>query len=199
MKFTRPRIVIHTPSATGVDASGNPTTVASVSQTAIGDLILGNGSVHSVRKRTRSYEVSQQSDSITSLAFTTAGFTDIEQPLNGSNQVFLTVNVVALGTSGGLRCRLEFQDPDHPEFWIPSKEGINRESDAGTHNWDVVAVGNHILASRVEHHHFRKFRARFTSIDANPNDDTKIVVTWHHAGKISLPEDLNNDPDAPAT
>jgi hypothetical protein len=195
VKFTRPRIVTRT--VTGTDANGHPTTVPAISQTELADLILGDGTTHTVRKRTKTFEISQESDSVVSVPITTAAFADIEQPINGNSQIFLTVNIVALGALSGVTCRLEFQDPDHPEFWIPSKEGINREADAATHNWVLNAVGNHVLASRVEHNHFRKFRARFQANVANADATTEIVVSWHHNGKVSGPEDAQNDPDAP--
>ncbi len=197
MKFTRAQIIVHEPVDGPPDASGNPTTTAVITQEPLSDLILGDGTAHTVRKRTKEFGVSRESDSITSEIITTASFLDIVQPINGNNQVFLMVHVVALGASTGLDVRIEFNDPDHPEFWLPSKEAINRESNADTHTWVLTAAGDYLLASRVEHHHFRKFRARFRARGADADATTQIVVTWYHNGKISDMEYEVNSPNAP--
>ncbi len=197
MKFTRSQIIIHDPVDGSTDANGAPTTTAVITQEPLSDLILGDGTVQTVRRRTKEFGISRESDSLTSEIITTAAFLDIVQPINGNSQVFLMVNAVDFGAMTGLDVRIEFNDPDHPEFWIPSKEAINRESDANTHTWVLTSTGNYVLASRVEHHHFRKFRARFLARGANANSATKIVVTWYHNGKISDMEYELNSPNAP--
>lgn len=197
MKFTREAIITRT-AGPGLDANGNPHTVPAVTQTPLSDLVLGDGvASKTVFKRTQTFGLSRETESILTLDVVVGSWLDIIQPINGSNQVFITANVVDLGAMSGLLCRIEFQDPDHPEFWIPSKENINRESAASDHSWSLIQTGNYVLASRQEHRHFRAFRARFQALVADADTDTHIVVSWHHAGGISAPEDEANDPDAP--
>lgn len=194
MKFTRRRIVTRAPTATGIDANGDPTTTATVTRTARGDLILGNG--------TSEWPILQRDEAtfedVTSVALT-AAYTDEstwEILLNGNSQIWCTVHTVALGAGGvtGLNVLFEFQDPDHPNLWIPSKEGINREANAATHTWGVAGIGDWLLASREEHRQFAKARVRFKAMAGTSDAATKILVSWHHNGGRSAGEILGNDP-----
>jgi hypothetical protein len=180
------------------DVNGNPTTSAVETVSALSDLILGNGSSQkSVFRRKQDFSLSTERDVITTVNVDTGAWTDIEQQINANSQVFLNVHVRNLGAMTGILCRLDFRDPDHPEFWIPSKEGINREASEASHTWTITATGNYVLASRLEHSHFRFFRARFQAQGASADADTDVVVSWYHNGKTSPVEYAVNDPDAP--
>lgn len=197
MKFTRDRVIERAATGT-LGADGKPYTLPSVASPALSDLILGDGSASkTVFKRTQGFDVSKESESILTTNVDAGVWTDIIQPINGNRQIYLTVNVVDLGAMEGLMCRIEFQDPDHPEFWVPSKDGVNREAAESLHSWTLTQPGSYVLTSRLEHAHFRAFRARFQAVTTSANGDTNVVVSWHHDGKISPIEAFSNDPDAP--
>jgi hypothetical protein len=129
-----------------------------------------------------------------------AAFNDnvtIELQLNGNRQVFVTVNTAALGAAAltGVVVLIEFNDNDHPEFWIPSKEGINREADSATHQWVLTGVGSWVVASRKEHRHFTKARVRFQALGGAADAATRIFTSWHHDGGRSMGELAGNDPN----
>jgi len=197
MKFVRNRIVDHVVVAGAFDANGNPTTTATETQAEMLDLVLGNG--------VSTWEVLQKDEAtretVTSIALpTAAAFTDagtFELDVNGNTQIFVTCHIKDLGAAAltGINVLIEFQDPDHPEFWIPSKEGINREANAATHAWALTGVGDYMVASRVEHRHFMKARVRFKALSGVADGDTNIQCSWHHDGGRSLGEIISNDPN----
>lgn len=193
LKFTRNRIVTRVPVAGSFDANGNPTTVASIAQTAVSDLILGNGS--------SSFSILQRDGSkktVESIALLSAysPTTTFEVLVTGSDYLYVTVNTEALGAAAltGIVALMEFNDPDHPEYWIPSKEGVARDANLTSNEWSLVGVGNKIIKSRIEHFHFIKARVSFKALAGAADAATKIVVSWHHAGHISLGEISGNDP-----
>jgi hypothetical protein len=130
---------------------------------------------------------------LTGIAFTAESTFDIN--INGNQQIYVTVNTVALGANAsGVGVLIEYQDPDHREFWIPSKEGINREASSALHEWVLTGTGNKVVASRVEHRHFVKARVRFKLIGGAADADTHVVCSWTHNGGRSPGELFLNDP-----
>lgn len=194
MKFIRPKIIRHDPVAGSFDANGNPTTTPVIVQTERTDLILGDGAT--------SFDVIQKDGSVKTVQTvdTTTAFSDEntwELQINGNRQIFVTLNVEDLGAAAsGVRVLIEFQDPDHTEFWIPSKEGINRESSISTHEWALTGTGNWVVASRVEHRHFKVARVRFKMIGGDADASTKVVCSWTHDGGRSMGELYGNDPSS---
>jgi hypothetical protein len=194
VKFVRPRIVVHDIVPGSFDVNGNPTTTPVVTQTALRDVILGNGtSVFPVLQRD-----GKNTLSITSLLLPAAYNDNVSLSINanGSNKIWVTVNTEALGAAGltGVIALIEFQDPDHPTYWIPSKEGVARDSNLAANEWSLPGLGNRIIASREEHHHFVNARVRFRVLAGAADAATLIVVSWHHAGHRNWAEVIGNDP-----
>jgi len=195
MKFTRPRVITKLPVVGSFDVNGNPTYTESITSPAVSDLILGNGS--------SSFDVLQKDGShksITSIALP-AAYNDnatFEVKINGNTQIFVTINTVDLGAAAlsGVKVLIEFADPDHPGFWIPSKKGVNRESSLSVHEWSVLGVGNKVVVSREEHKQFKLARVRFRANTGAADADTKIICSWHHNGGRSQGEIFTNDPSS---
>lgn len=128
-------------------------------------------------------------ETVTSIVVPDGDFDDeavFEVNINGNSQLFLELNVVDFGGAiTTLSALIEFQDPDFPEFWLPSKEGIDRDGPLTDNIWEVTSTGVYLLSSRVEHKHFKKARFRFFADDA-ADGDTEIRVNWFHNGGAAL-------------
>jgi hypothetical protein len=192
MRFGRGQIVSH-PFA-GVDpATGEIHTTASVDQTAVSNLVLGNGAAHNIATSLDD-NGNPVLEEITSIALPAAYNADatFELNINGNQQVFLHLHTQALGAAAltGVVALIEFQDPDYPDRWFPSAEGVARTANYVAHEQTLLGAGDWILASRVEHRQFTKVRFRFRAAGGAADAATIIVAGWTHDGGINL---VNND------
>lgn len=181
MQFKKTKVVSHDPVLGSFDPNGNPTTTAVVTQAEVTDLLFGDG--------TTSFTITDNSGQkvVQSIALP-AAYNDASTffgNVAGHTQIFLSVKVVALGAGGltGITCLIEFKDPDYPDFWFPSKEGVARDTAAlATYEWACNGVQNYTIATRVEHPHFKMFRARFKKSAGNTDSATQILVSWQNNG-----------------
>lgn len=121
-------------------------------------------------------------------------FTTGEFDVYDCRQVFLNVHIVDFGVAGmaNLDVLIEVQNPDYPELWLPSLEGIGRN--IGTlagHTITLPAVGDYVVASRQEHRHISKVRFSFTA-DAATDPDTEVWATWYTDGAPSRLTEVTN-------
>jgi hypothetical protein len=127
------------------------------------------------------------------LPVTPAWFTTGEYDVWDCRQVFLNVHIVSLaGAITQLDCYIETQNPDYPEMWCPSLEGVARN--VGTvagHTITLGAVGDYVVASRQEHRHISKVRFNFQA-DAAIAAGTEIWATWYTDGAPSRLTEVTN-------
>ncbi len=133
-----------------------------------------------------------------------AEFTDVQlaalnqQPvffaeINGHRLILLHVNVANLGGSTDFRFLIEFEDPDFPGNWIPSKEtapGTPSRQDitTSTNEW-TATLGSYIFQSREEHRHFRRFRVRCRHTGTAPTAAARVDIAYaHDGGRATVPE-----------
>lgn len=175
MKFTRAAVTTETPTS---PSSTTKTTIFP----AITDLVFGNTSTASGSKVALPAAYNLEAT--------------FEQDIFGFSQVYLHMHVINLGGGGltGITSLIEFQDFDHTDLWFPSKEPAIQDvageplevplrvDSVANNEWVCNAVGHYILASRVEHQHFSKFRARFRKSASNADANTVIRVGWSHNG-----------------
>lgn len=170
--------------------NGGQATRVVIDQVARSDVILGNGtSTFNVRDPNNP---SLPATEITSVDLTT-DFVDNRYEINiaSHSRIYLNAKVLALGsTVTGLEALIEFLDPDHINddgsgLWIPSKEGIPRDSGESANIIGPLTAGNYSLASREEMLHFKKARVSFRSASGASDATTRIHVSWFHDGKQS--------------
>ena len=183
MKFQRPAVVDHT--FTGIDpVTGFPTTTANVVQTRVDDLVLGNGAAHNVLQADGSLAA------VTSVALPAAYNTNalFEIRLHDNKQIFLSVNTVALGAAGltGVTAVIEFNDPDYPAYWYPSREGVARDAGFAANEFTLLGVNSWVVASRIEHAQNLLARVRFHATAGAADAATMIVCSFHLDGGIPL-------------
>lgn len=111
-----------------------------------------------------------------------------EVPLTGNGAVQVLISVQALGAGGltGITFVIEFYDPDTAR-WYPSKEGVARTADLATHQWACNAVGDFILASRVEHNQFKAARVRFKA-SAGAADAATVIKCSYTGNSSAVPD-----------
>lgn len=180
MRFVRDAIVLHP--ITGFKPDGTPVTTATTIQTALTDVVLGDGAA--------SFATQWRDGSrptILSTLLPTAAYDDdctFYGNCNGATQIFVHLSTVALGAGGltGVILLIEPQDPDHPDFYLPSTEGVARTATLAGHEITVLGLGNRILATRVEHFHFNRFRARFRASAGAAGVATQIWISWNSNG-----------------
>lgn len=172
MFFRRPRIVQQYPAVAA----------SFVSQTQVVDFRLGDGSLGA------NYVIIPSPNyNVTCL---------IEQAINGDSQIFIGLNVVNMGGMADITGVIEFQDPDDPVFWYPSHEpacsglaGVEtplRTDAIALQEWAITAAGNFLIATRVEHPHFKRFRVRFRGAAGAPGPATDVRCYWYHNGGEAL-------------
>lgn len=190
MKFFREKIFHREDNGPLPEGRGNAT-VPVIDQDARSDIILGDG--------TATFDVrdpnnpSLPATTITTVALTT-NFADNRYEINiaSHSRIYLNAKVLVLGgTVTGLESLIEFLDPDHINddgsgFWIPSKEGVPRDSDESANIMGPLTAGNFSLASREEMFHFKKARISFRAATGAPDATTRIHVSWHHNGKVGV-------------
>lgn len=120
--------------------------------------------------------------------------------INGCDQIFVGVNIIALGAAGltGITLVIEFQSTEDPAVWFPSHEPAKSVAggveyplrlDPLTPNqeWACTSgVGNYIAASRKENRLFHRFRVRFRRSAGAPDAATRIHCHWWHSGGEAL-------------
>lgn len=187
MRFQRERIVEHNP--VGVDLAGFPTTIAAVARTEVADLVLGNGAATFNVPQADGTFMAVLSTALPAAYDANAYF---EILLKDNKQWFMHVHTRALGAGGltGLVCVMEFEDPDHPGLWLASREGIARDAGFAAHEWTLLGLGNWCLATREEHMHFTKARARFHAAAGAAAAATNILCSFYLDGGQSM---LSND------
>jgi hypothetical protein len=108
-------------------------------------------------------------------------------------QVFLNVHVVSLaGAITQLDVLIEVQNPDYPQLWLPSLEGVARN--VGTvagHTITLGAVGDYVVASRQEHRSISAVRFSFQA-DAAVAAGTEMWATWYTDGAPSRLTEVTN-------
>lgn len=163
MRFTRARVTVETP-------TGNNTASIAVLFPEITDLVFSLASAADGSTVALPAQYSAESRFL------------IE--LSGQRQIYVGIDLNALGAAGltGIDTLIEFQDPDDPENWIPSKEGVTRTETAANHTWTAGAVGSYLLASRIEAPHFKRARVSFKRTGGTPDADTDIRCRWFHDG-----------------
>ena len=114
-------------------------------------------------------------------------------PINGAQIVYVHANVSNLGTSTDVRFLIEFEDPDFPGFWIPSKESAPGTPDRddisdAANEWIAGAVGSYVFQTRAEHRHFRRFRVRCRSTGAMSSAGRIDLGYAHDGGRSTVPE-----------
>jgi hypothetical protein len=122
-----------------------------------------------------------------------------EYAINGSSQIFVHVHILVLGGGGltGITLIIEFQDPDNPTYWIPSKqptivagtEDVLRNDTLVNNEWVLApagGIGNYVVASRKEHKRFTRFRVRFRCTAGAPGATTRIHCYWHTDSQESM-------------
>lgn len=181
MRFQRPKIVDHV--FAGIAPSGLPYTTANVTQVRIDDLVLGDGSsVWSILTD----EAAKTYESVTSIALTAAynPNASFEILIRDQSQIFVEVHTVAFGAGGltGIKLVIEFQDPDHPAFWVPSKEGVARTDTFANNEISLIGTGDWVVASRVEPMQSNKARVRFKAAAGNADAATEIICSFHLSG-----------------
>jgi hypothetical protein len=115
-----------------------------------------------------------------------AGYTDFSTfriNLSGNGQLWVSVHTAALGAAAltGVTLVVEFGDPDWG-LWLPSREGVSRDTTLTANEWTLLGVGNWLVASRAEHKHFQSARVRFRAAGGAADAATLIRVGWHHDG-----------------
>lgn len=195
MRFGRPRIITH-PTA-GIDpATGLPHTTAVETQSEVTNLVLGNGTSTWDIVTGRDAETGNfVRQNVQSVALPAAAYDNealFELGINGNKQIFVHVHTEALGATGltGVTMVLEFNDPDYPNLWIPSSEGVGRANNFAAHEIALVGLGDWVVATREEHRQFTRWRARFRATAGAADANTQIIVGWAHDGGINL---VNND------
>jgi hypothetical protein len=196
MKFKRPLIKIDTHDQSYTESGGYriaaPTTLGGgttiIQQTQLLDLVFSGPGVPGTLP----------------LPEAMTGFTEaatVEQNLYGCAQVFVHVRIVNFGGAAlnEIDFVIEFQDPDNPALWIPSKEPYldastetPRWTDGiGDNMWLLTGLGeSYVLATRKLHPHFRKFRVRAVGGKVGVADGTTdIRVFWHPDSNISMVAD----------
>jgi len=180
MRFQRPQVTDH--NFVGIDPFGFPHTTAVVTQVRVDDLVLGNGT--SVWNVLTEDELTYRQ--ITSVALPAAYNNNayFEILIRDQAQLFLEVHTVALGAAGltGLTTVMEFQDPDHPEYWVPSREGVARDAGFAANELTLLGVGNWVVATRVEPLQARKARFRFHAPAGAADAATEIICSFHLSG-----------------
>jgi hypothetical protein len=189
MRFQRPQIITH--NTIGIDpASGMPHTLAAVAQIRVDDLVLGNGTAFNILQDDGTI------DAVTSIVLPAAydGNALFEILLRDNKQVFLSVHTIALGAAAltGIVAVIEFNDPDHPAYWLASREGIARDAGFAANEFTLLGVGDWTVASRVEHMQHKKARVRFHIAGGAVAAGTEIVCSFHLDGGQSLL--TNNQP-----
>jgi hypothetical protein len=184
MKFQRPQIVDHV--FAGIAPSGLPHTTANITQTRVDDLVLGNGSStwNLLQEDGKTYLT------VTSVALPAnynANATFVAQ-IRDQSQMFLTVHTVVLGGGGltGVKAFIEYNDPDHPEFWIPSKEGVARDAGAAANEFSLLGVGDWTVATRVEPMQAHLVRFRFKAAAGAADAATQIICSFAISGGQSM-------------
>jgi hypothetical protein len=180
MRFQKERVVDHAPA--GIDpVTGFPHTTAVVTQAGVDDLVLGNGA--SV------WNVPQTDGSILAVMSTAlpAAYTAdalFEIRLKDNRQWYMHVHTRALGGAAltGVVCVMEFEDPDHPGLWIPSRENVARDAGFAAQEWTLLGVTGWILTTREEHMHFHRARARFHAAAGAADAATEIVCSYYTDG-----------------
>lgn len=113
--------------------------------------------------------------------------------INGHQLILLHVNVANLGGATDVRFVIEFEDPDFPGNWIPSKETApgspsRQDITTATNSWTAAAVGSYIFQTRVEHRHFRRFRVRCHRTGAMTAAGRVDIAYAHDGGRATVPE-----------
>jgi len=147
-------------------------------------LVLGNGATFNVLQDDGSI------DAVVSIVLPAAYDANalFEINIHDNKQIFLTVNTVALGAAvlTGIVAVIEFNDPDHPAYWIPSREGVARDAGFAANEFTLLGLGNWNVASRLEHMQYHKARIRFHAAAGAADAATEIVCTFHLDGGQSL-------------
>lgn len=188
MRFQRPQVVDHV--FAGIAPSGFPCTTANIIQTRVDDLVLGNGAVFPIIQDDGTI------DNVVSIVLPAAYDLNalFELRMHDNKQVFMTVHTIALGAGGltGLMAVIEFNDPDHPAYWMPSREGVARDAGFAANEFTLLGVGDWTVASRVEHMQHNKARIRFRVAGGAAAAGTEIVCSFHLDGGQTLL--TNNQP-----
>lgn len=189
-RFQRSRLTQTLPVGGSFDANGDPTTATTVLRAAYTDLIFGNGSSTEIVS-----DGQGGTRNVTTVDLPAAygtGFNDaavLEGLVGGATQIFVHVFNKALGGAAltGITLRVDFQDP-HYGFWLPSKEGVARDqATIATYDWACNGADNSfIVATRVEHAFFKRFRVLFKKSAGNVDAATRIYTSWFPSGAPSL-------------
>lgn len=183
MKFQRPQVVDH--AFTGIDpVSGFPYTTANITQARVDDLVFGDGTVHNLLQTDGS--IAAVASTVLPAAYNANALFEI--PIHDNKQIFLSVNTVALGAGGltGITAVIEFNDPDYPAYWYPSREGVDRTAGFAANEFTLLGVNSWCVASRVEHMQNTLARVRFHIAGGAVDQTSMIVCSFHLDGGIPM-------------
>jgi hypothetical protein len=181
MRFQQERVVDPYGTFLGFDANGSPCYQETVLQAEHSDFFAGDGTLGPDY-----FVLPVPAFNIGSLV-TDCVFV---QDAPGADQIFIGISIIGFGAAGltTVSASIEFQDPDNPALWIASREmhksgagGLDypfRNMAPANMVWNLTNVGNFLIASRVEHKHFTKFRLRLRG-NAAVDGDTDIRCYWY--------------------
>lgn len=116
-----------------------------------------------------------------------------EFDLNGSDQMFLQVDVV-LGGGGITSVEFLFEagdksllDGSGATSFAPSKEGEARDAVPATHEWSIAADGKHILASEKVPQALRTGRVSVKHTAGSPDGATRVAFKIMGSGTRPIP------------
>lgn len=188
MNVTRTRVVSHVPA--GIDpVTGAPHTVATVTVIGVDALVLGNGaSTWTIPICDTPWDPDAEWSelAVTSILLPAAYAPNatFEVLLHDNRQLYMQLHTRALGAGGltGLVCVMEFENPDMPGLWVPSRELVARDAGFAANEWTLLGVGNWLIATRQEHMHYRRARMRFHAAAGAADAATDIRVTCYTDG-----------------